>query len=234
MLEESLGLFVLGVVTFLSPCSIALISAYLAYAVGVSKSIRKGFVIGCSFTIAMCFVFFVLGYAVSSLIPVADPVSTRLFFGIAGLLLILFGINNLGLFRRVGILSGASGFLTERVNVLKLTALTRFSKFNYVTGSFLFGIVISLALGPCSLSLVLPAILLTMFSAPTPYHGGFLLLAFGLGHALPVIFLSVLLATARRVVSEKAASAGEWLTKIFGIAFIVIGTVMIGYVVGGW
>jgi len=181
----------------------------------------------------MCLVFFVLGYAVSSLIPVADPASTRLFFGIAGLLLILFGINNLSLFKRVSILSSASGFLTEQVNALKLSALTRFSKYNYVTGSFLFGVVISLALGPCSLSLVLPAILLTIFSAPTPYHGGFLLFAFGLGHALPVIFLSVLLATARKVVSEKTTVAGEWLTKIFGIAFIIIGTAMIGYVIGG-
>lgn len=234
MFEEYLGLFILGLVTFLSPCSIALISAYLAYTVGVSKSIRKGFVIGCSFTIAMCLVFFGLGYAVSSLIPVAGSANTRLFFGIAGLLLIFFGINNLGLFQRINILSNASGSLTERVNALKLTALTRFSKYNYVTGSFLFGVVISLALGPCSLSLVLPAILLTIFSAPTPFHGGFLLCAFGLGHALPVIFLSVLLVTARKAVSEKTASAGEWLTRIFGIAFIVIGTAMICYIVGGW
>ena len=89
-------------------------------------------------------------------------------------------------------------------------------------------------LGPCSLSLVLPAILLTIFSAPTPYHGGLLLFAFGLGHALPVIFLSALLATARKAVSEKTAKAGEWLTRFFGIAFVVIGIIMIGYVLGGW
>jgi len=82
--------------------------------------------------------------------------------------------------------------------------------------------------------LVLPAILLTIFSAPTPFHGGLLLFAFGLGHALPVIFLSVLLATARKAVSERTAVVGEWLTKIFGIAFVVIGMVMIGYVLGGW
>ncbi|UCD96506.1 MAG: sulfite exporter TauE/SafE family protein [Candidatus Bathyarchaeota archaeon] len=234
MLEEFSGLFILGIVTFLSPCSIALISAYLTYAVGVSGSIRKGFVIGCSFTAAMCLVFFILGYAVSSLIPVADPTSTRFFFGIAGLLLIFFGINNLGLLERINILSDTSSSLTERVNTLKLTALTRFSKYNYVIGSFLFGVVISLALGPCSLSLVLPAMLLTMFSAPTPYHGGLLLFAFGLGHALPVILLSVLLATARKAVTEKTTSAGEWLKKIFGIVFVVIGIVMIGYVLGGW
>jgi len=182
----------------------------------------------------MCLVFFFLGYAVSSLIPVADPASTRFFFGIAGLLLIFFGINNLGLFKRINIASNASGFLTERVNALKLTALTRFSKYNYAAGSFLFGIVISLALGPCSLSLVLPAILLTIFSAPTPFHGGLLLFAFGLGHALPVIFLSVLLATARRAVTGKTSMASEWLTRIFGAAFVVIGVAMICYVLGGW
>ena len=233
MFEEFLGLFLLGIVTFLSPCSIALMSVYLTYAVGISKSIRKGFIIGCSFTIAMCLVFFFLGYAVSSLIPV-DPASYRLFFGIAGFLLIFFGINNLGLFKKIHITSNASSSLTERINALKLTALTRFSKYNYAAGSFLFGLVISLALGPCSLSLVLPAILLTIFSAPTPYHGGFLLFTFGLGHALPVIFLSVLLATARKAVSKKTAIAGEWLTKIFGIAFVVIGLVMIGYVLVGW
>ena len=233
MFEEFLGLFLLGIVTFLSPCSIALISVYLTYAVGISKNIRKGFIIGCSFTVAMCLVFFFLGYAVSSLIPV-DPASYRFSFAIAGLLLVFFGINNLGLFKRINIASNASSSFTERINALKLTALTRFSKYNYAVGSFLFGIVISLALGPCSLSLVLPAILLTIFSAPTPYHGGLLLFTFGLGHALPVIFLSVLLTTARKVASQKTAMAGEWLTKIFGIVFVVIGIVMIGYVLGGW
>ena len=140
----------------------------------------------------------------------------------------------MGLFKKIHITSNASSSFTERINALKLTALTRFSKYNYATGSFLFGIVISLALGPCSLSLVLPAILLTIFSAPTPYHGGLLLFTFGLGHALPVIFLSVLLATARKAVSKKTVIAGEWLTKIFGIAFVVIGMVMIVYVLGGW
>ena len=233
MFEESLGLFFLGIATFLSPCSIALISVYLTYAVGISRSIRKGFIIGCSFTIAMCLVFFFLGYAVSSLLPV-DPASYRFFFAVAGVLLVFFGVNNLGLFKKTHFTSNASSSLTERINALKLTALTRFSKYNYAAGSFLFGVVISLALGPCSLSLVLPAILLTIFSAPTPYHGGLLLFTFGLGHALPVIFLSVLLATARKVASQKTAMAGEWLTKIFGIAFVVIGIIMIGYVLVGW
>jgi len=229
--EEFIGLFLLGIVTFLSPCSIALISVYLTYVVGISKSIRKGFIIGCSFAISMCLAFFFIGYAVSSLIPV-EPASYRFFYGIAGLLLVVFGLNNLGFLKKINFTGKAGNYFTERVSALRLTALTRISKYNYVTASFLFGLVISLALGPCSLSLVLPAILLTMFSVPSPFHGGLLLLTFGLGHALPVIFLSVLLATARKAMSAKAAAMGEWLTKISGLAFITIGIVMIVYMFG--
>ena len=231
MIEEFLGLFTLGIVTFLSPCSIALISVYLTYAVGISKDVRKGFIIGCCFTIAMCLVFFFLGYAISSLIPV-NTNSYQLFFALAGILLIFFGINNLGLFKKVN-RDNAGGFVTEQVNALKLNAVMSLSKYNYIVGSFLFGVVISLALGPCSLSLVLPAILFTMFSAPTPYHGGLLLFGFGLGHALPVILLSTLLGTARKAVSQKISLAGEWLTKIFGVAFVIIGIVMIYYGIVG-
>ena len=228
MLEESVGLFFLGIVTFLSPCSIALISAYLTYSVGLSKNILRGLVIGSIFAVAMCLVFFFLGYAVSALIPI-DFASSRFFYGGSGILLIVFGANNLGLFKRVSL-----SVYNERVNALKLTALTRFSRYNYVAGSFLFGIVISLAVGPCSLSLVLPAILLTIFSAPTPFHGGFLLFMFGLGHALPVVFLSTLLATSRKMISDKIATPSEWLTRIFGLAFLVIGIVMIAYSLGAF
>jgi cytochrome c biogenesis protein CcdA len=231
MFEELLSLFLLGIVTFLSPCSISLMTVYLTYSIGVSKSVRKGLAVGCSFAVAMCLVFFILGYAISSLVP-TSMINSRIFFGISGILLTLFGINNIGLLGKLG-LSSRSLF-TERVNAAKLTALTRFSAYNYVVGSFLFGLVISIALGPCTLSLVLPAILLTLFTAPSPFYGGFLLLMFGLGHALPVIFLSTLLATARRMASDKITSAGEWLTKIFGFIFIIIGVALVIYALGGW
>jgi len=181
----------------------------------------------------MCLVFFFLGYAVASLTPLY-LINYRLFLGVSGILLILFGINNLGLLKKIGLITGTGNPLTERINAFRLGALTRFSGYNYVIGSFLFGVVISLALGPCSLSLVLPAILLTIFTAPTPFHGGLLLFMFGLGHALPVIFLSVLLATARKAVGDKISTTGALLTKIFGLVFLIIGAIMVAYALGGW
>ncbi|MCJ7763371.1 sulfite exporter TauE/SafE family protein [Candidatus Bathyarchaeota archaeon] len=207
---------------------------YLTYAVGSSTSIRRGLVIGCCFAVAMCLVFFFIGYAVSSLVPIGLASYRSVFFSVSGVLLILFGLNSLGLFEKVGVTGKIGRSLTERTNALKMGALTRFSAYNYAIGSFLFGGVISLALGPCCLSLVLPAILFTIFTAPTAFHGGLLLLMFGLGHALPVVFLSVLLAFARKAVSDRIANTSKWLKKVFGIAFLVIGIIIVvGYGFGG-
>jgi len=231
MFEESIGLFLYGIATFLSPCSVALISAYLVYAVGTSKGIRKGLVIGICFATAMSLVFFILGYALVSLIPL-ELFGTRFFYVISGILLIIFGFNNLELLGRLNFFNKIDNYLAEKTSTIKISSITRISKYNYVLGSFLFGVVISIALGPCSLALVLPAMLLTIFSAPTPFYGGLLLLAFGIGHAIPVVFLSTLLATARQVASNKLASVGFKLTKIFGVAFLVIGIVMIAYALG--
>jgi cytochrome c-type biogenesis protein len=228
MLEAYTGLFLMGLATFLSPCSIALISVYLTYATGIGKSTLKGFIIGSSFAAAMCLVFFFLGFAITSLVPL-ELLNYQLFLGASGVLLVFFGINNLGFFQRIGLKTGVGNSVNERANSLKLNALTRFSKYNYAASSFLFGLVISVALGPCSLSIVLPAVLLTMLTAPTPFHGGLLLLMFGLGHALPVIFLSTALATTRQMISQKISEKGEWLTKGFGAAFLAIGIIIIGY-----
>ena len=178
------------------------------------------------------FGFFFLGYAITSLVPL-QLLNYQLFLGLAGVLLILFGLNNLGFFAKIGLTTRVGSLMNERVNGLKFNALTRVSKYNYAISSFLFGLVISIALGPCSLSIVLPVVLLTMFTAPTPFHGGLLLLMFGLGHALPVIALSTILATTRKLVSQKISEKGEWLTKGFGIAFLVIGIIIVGYAVGG-
>jgi threonine/homoserine/homoserine lactone efflux protein len=49
-----------------------------------------------------------------------------------------------------------------------------------------------------------------------------------------VVFLSALLATARRAASDKIAGAGKWVTRIFGIAFVAVGIAIIVYALGGW
>jgi len=172
-----------------------------------------------------------MGYALVSLIPL-ELLSTRFFYAISGLLLIIFGFNNLELLGKIHLFNKIGNYMAEKTSAIKISSINRISKYNYILGSFLFGVIISIALGPCTLALVLPAMLLTIFSASTPFYGGLLLLAFGMGHAIPVVFLSTLLATARNVASNKLASVGYKLTKIFGVAFLIIGIIMIAYALG--
>ena len=225
-MQEYVGLFFYGMATFLSPCSVALTSAYLMYSVGMGRGIRRGFIIGVCFLIAMSSVFFVLGYALTALIP-AEIISSKIFYIISGVILIFFGFRNLELTTGFNLINKIENSLAEKTDALKYKAFTRISEYNYVIGSFLFGVTISIALGPCSLALVLPAMMFTLFSAPTPYHGGLLLFSFGAGHAAPIVVLSTLLAMAREVASEKMADLGHRFTKLFGLAFIIVGVFLI-------
>jgi len=225
-MEEYIGLFFYGIATFLSPCSVALTLAYLMYSVGTSRGVRRGFIIGVCFLIAMSSVFFALGYALTALIP-AEIISSKFFYIISGVILIFFGYRNMGLTKGLNFIFKIENSLAEKSDALKYTVFTRVSEYNYVIGSFMFGVTISVALGPCSLALVLPAMMFTLFSAPTPYHGGLLLLSFGAGHAAPVVVLSTLLAMARDIASDKLAGLGHRFTKLFGLAFVVMGVILI-------
>lgn len=238
MFEEYLGMFFMGLAAFFSPCSIALITVYLTYTLGVGKTAGRGFVVGTSFALAMITVFFLIGLILSLASASIVHALTNykgVFFGISGILLILFGVRSLGLQERIGLSTSWGNFVGEELNAFRLNAMTRFSGYNYVIGSFLFGVIISLAVGPCSLSLVLSAMLIALprIASMSIFHGGLLLSTFGLGNALPVIFLSVMLATARKSASEKIGKTGERLSKIFGLVFLIIGiTIMVYALIG--
>lgn len=68
-----LGMFILGIITALSPCSIALLISMISYVgasrsnKGVKREIIEGFKIGFLFTLGMSLVFFILGCFISSL-----------------------------------------------------------------------------------------------------------------------------------------------------------------------
>ncbi len=221
-LQLYLGLFLYGVTTFITPCSIGLVSAYLTYTLKEGENRVRGVLTGLSFMAAMGLVFFALGYAVSSLVPL-NLATSKAFYIVAGALLILFGLSSLEVFQRVVLIEAALARLTEVTNRFKFEALQSLGGKGVVVRSFLFGLVISMALGPCSLALVLPAVMLTLFSAPSPAYGGLQLMAFGLGHGLPVLLLSALITQTRHMFSGRLTSIGARLTQVLGVGLIVMG-----------
>ncbi len=96
-----LGMFALGIVTFLSPCSIALLLAMFSYVMTARRkeeylrktvsASKEGFMIGIAFTLGMAAVFFIVGFFLSD---IGVFIRQARFFDLAaGLLMIILGIN---------------------------------------------------------------------------------------------------------------------------------------------
>lgn len=217
-----ISLFVYGLTTFISPCSLGLVSAYLTYTIKDTQTKKRGLFIGLSYMLAMSLVFFIFGYALSSLIPVSLA-SSKLFYIFAGLIMVLLGLNTLEVLDRFESLRGVTGFFSNGSNIVRSSLMSRIGGKNDYIGAFGFGLIISVALGPCSLALVLPAVMMTLFSAPSAIHGGLQLLAFGVGHSLPVLVLSLLISQTRYLLSKQLVKAGGLLNYVIGSGLLLLG-----------
>ncbi len=221
-----LGLFLYGLTTFISPCSLGLVSAYLTYTLKDAPDKSRGLSIGVCYISAMSLVFFFLGFALSSLIPV-NLASSKLFYLLAGMLMIIIGVNTLGVLDSFEPLSLITGHISDVSNELRTNLMSLVGGKSDHLSTFMFGVVISIALGPCSLALVLPAVMMTIFNAPSALHGGFQLLAFGVGHSLPVLFLSLLLAQSRYIFTKRMINYGNIMKYILGLGLVLLGVWMI-------
>ena len=96
-----LGMFFLGIVTSLSPCSVALLLAMFSYVMTARRkeeylkksasASKEGFMIGVAFTFGMAVVFFIVGLFLSD---IGVFIRQARFFDLAaGLLMIVLGIN---------------------------------------------------------------------------------------------------------------------------------------------
>jgi len=167
------------------------------------------------FRIFLSSVFFVLGFSIIfSLVGVllqtvllnVSYVAQQWFARIGGIIIIIFGLNLLGLLK--------IPFLEKEH---KLQVKTRF-KSAYLT-SFLFGAAFAVGWTPC----VGPAlgVILTLAST-NPSSAFFLLLSYSLGLGVPFIIVGLFLNQAEAIIQK----AGKWLIyfqRIFGIILIILG-----------
>jgi cytochrome c-type biogenesis protein len=238
---SALGMFFLGIVTSLAPCSIALMIAIFSYIMTMrrkedylKKSIstsREGFVIGVAFTLGMGLVFFIIGLFISQIgVFVRDA---RLFDLIAGLLMITLGISNLkpleeiaaplvSVFRKSpdGAPQDREGFIQRAVK-----ASIGLFKYSSVIGAFSLGVFFALGWAPCAVSMVFPVLIWLSAQDVTPLAGGMMLFIFGLGHGVPIIPISTFSRTVGARIGEKYIAAGTWTTRFFGLAVIAVGVV---------
>lgn len=217
-----LTVFIQGLLSFFSPCVLPLLPLYVGYlSGGTGKKGEDGriyyerkkvilhtvfFVLGVSFT------FFVLGFGVSAAGRFFKGNQT-LFARAGGILVILFGLYQLGVF-------GTSRFLgTERrlplqINVLAMSPLT----------ALLMGFTFSFAWTPC-VGPALASVLLMAASASTKTMGFVLIGVYTAGFVVP--FLAVgLFSTTLLDLFRKHGQVVRYTVKAGAVLMILMGILM--------
>jgi cytochrome c-type biogenesis protein len=240
---SAFGMFLLGILTSLAPCSIALMIAVFSYVMTIRrkdeylrKSVstsREGFMIGIAFTFGMAAVFFVLGLFISQVgLFIRD---SRVFDLIAGIIMILLGISNIKPLEeilepvraRIRSYRGEGEYCETKKSLLQRSVETSVAIFKHSSfiGAFTLGIFFALGWAPCALSMVLPVLIWLAAQNITPLAGGVMLFIFGIGHGVPIIPIATFSRAVGGRIGEKYVSIGAWTTKFFGLLVIVVGVV---------
>ena len=225
------GIFLLGVLTSATPCSLALLITMISYVGSMQKESEKkskkyslqGLWIGILFTLGMSLVFFVFGMIISSLGVFIE--ASSVFYFIAGVILIILGINIFKPFRELIKKKSQQGG-GSRIIEKGQGMFFKISKKSVYLGAFFLGILFSIGWAPCALSLMMPVFVLTLTQKISILTGGVLLFVFGLGHGVPIIPLCTATSSIRGKLGNKYVNAGKWMQTIFGIIIIGIGVIM--------
>jgi len=216
--------FTAGIFTFLSPCLLPLIPAYISYLTGVSfqeisqeptKERKRQIKLvtaqhALSFIIGFTIIFVILGTGVTflgKLFLQHQPILKR----IGGAFIIFFGLAIIG--------------------VIKIPFLQKEKKFSYrkgkvsIFGSMLVGATFAAAWTPC-VGPILGSILVYASSTASIKTGIKLLIVFSLGLGVP-FFLSALLINSFLVYVKKMEKYIRWITIAAGTIFIIFGILLL-------
>jgi len=225
-----LGMFVLGIITALSPCSIALLVSMISY-VGATKSgdgIRResiqGFQVGVVFTLGMSLVFFLIGMLISSLGTFIEMSS--IFYFIAGFILLLLAIN---IFKPLRELLPAWLKRDRKEGIMEKGGrwFNTLSERSLLLGAFFLGVLFAVGWAPCAISLVMPVFILVLTEKTTLLMGGLMLFVFGIGHGIPIIPLTTLTRGVRARLGTAYIATGNIIEKIFAVVIMIIAVIFI-------
>lgn len=217
---SAVTVFIQGLLSFFSPCVVPLVPLYLGYLAGGVKAgtgsenegrFRLFFRVLC-FTIGISGAFFVLGLGASAAGRFFSE-QKMLFARIGGILIVLFGLYQLGAFGTSRVLSGEHRIPLrfEKMTMSPVTAL-------------LMGFTFSFAWTPC-VGPALTSVLLMAGSAQTGLLGFLLIGAYTFGFILPFlaagIFTEKLLGVFRRHMKVV-----RYTVKTGGVLMILMGILM--------
>ena len=233
----ALTVFFQGLLSFFSPCVLPLIPLYIGYLSGgtgkrgadgkIHYQKSKVMIHTLCFVIGVSFAFFALGLGVSALGSFLNK-NQMLFARIGGVIIVLFGFYQLGVFGNSRVL-GKERRLPFHLDKLAMSPLT----------ALIMGFTFSFAWTPC-VGPALTSVLLMAASANTKVMGFMLIGVYTVGFVLP--FLAVgLFTTTLLEIFKSHMNVVKYTVKVGGALMILMGVLMFtvkvnaftGYLSGG-
>jgi len=209
-----------GLLSFASPCCVPLVPAYLGYMTGMSVDELREAELGGRLRVARLAVSFVLGLAaVFALLGASASAAGELLLSfrplvlkLGGLLIILFGLHLIGLFRLPFLLSEKRAEFAGYGN-------------GGPGGAFLMGAAFAMGWTPC-IGPVLAGILALAGQTQSVYQGMALLFLYALGLGLPFVLVGLAMARWRGLLNAFKRYA-RLISPASGVILIGMGALVI-------
>lgn len=200
---QYLILFLEGIITFISPCLLPMLPIYVSYfAGGGSRSTRRTLTCAAGFVLGFTAVFVLMGGLAGTLGSLVHRYQTAVNL-ISGLIVILFGLNYLGVLR-LNLFSGSRRSVDT-------------SNLGFFSAA-LFGVIFSIGWTPC-VGAFLGSALLIASQQGHAVEGMLMLLAYSLGLGVPFLISAVLI--------DKLKSTFDWVKRNYRVINLVCGSLLI-------
>lgn len=205
-------LFLEGIITFISPCILPMLPIYISYFAGSEGNQKfRAFRNAIAFVLGFTIIFSLMGAAAST-VGVFFQQHMRIINLICGIVMIVFGINLLGLYP-IKVLNN-----TYKISWNKDT------KNMGIVGSFIFGSIFGIGWTPC-VGPFLGSALMIASNSTKIVEGVLMLVVYSLGLGIPFI-LSALLIHLLAGVFQFIKSHYSIIKRISGVLLIIIGICM--------
>ena len=192
--------FLEGIISFISPCMLPMIPLYISYFSGKSEKKNTAFVRSIAFVLGFTVVFCLLGIFAGTIGYFLRKYQTIVNI-VCGIIVIIFGLSYLGI-----------------IKFSFLKGMQESYKVKSIFSAFIFGMIFSINLTPCTGAFLGSALMLASTSK-TAIEGMFLLLTYSLGLGVPLILSAILI--------EKLNTTFNFIKKHYKIINIISGIFLI-------